>query len=136
MDNKPFNIGRVHGTPNYMEFVDLGLKIYRPEKDYETGRMAVKVPAWNRMVACADYDNHFVALNPYFGDINYPGLNTVWAFCSCGSIAVVVGYNQYAEGFSPSSGGMGFVPGEMLVCKEFTDTLTETGIGMHMDGSH
>jgi len=134
-NHKPFNIGTVKGTPNYMEFVDLGLRIYKPAKDYETGKLAVQVPAWGRWVMCADYDNHFVALSPYFADQRYPGLNTVWAFCSCGSPAVVIGYKQYKEGFSASSGGKGFVAGELLVCQAFTDNLTTTGIGKHLDGS-
>lgn len=130
---KTYTFSRVIGTPKYMKF-DNDLIIYRPEKDPILGVDAVYVKEWGRWVACADYDNHFVALNPYFANPEYPGMNTVWAFCSCGSQAVVVGYKQYKDGASPSSGG-GIIPGEMLVCKEFTDNLSEHGHGKHRDGS-
>lgn len=133
---KTYTYSQVIGTPHYMEF-DNGLRIRRPSKDPITGKDAVfiKGEGWNRWVMCQDYDNHFVALNPYFANPDYPGMNAVMAFCSCGSQAVVVGYERYKQGASASSGGKGFIPGEMLVCKEFTDNLVNHGTGRHRDGS-
>lgn len=131
-----FHLIRTVGTPNFVEFEN-GLRINRPSIEPNTGKMAVFIrgEGWNRFVMCADYDNFFVTLNPYFANPKYPGMNAIMALCACGSQAVVIGYQQYAAGFSPSDGGNGFVPGEMLVCKHFTDTLVETGVGRHFGGS-
>lgn len=131
-----FHLVRTIGTPNFAEF-DNGLRIKRPGIEPNTGKMAVfiKGEGWNRFVMCSNYDNHFVSLNPYFANPKYPGMNSIMAFCSCGSQAVVTGYQRYASGFSIADGGNGFVKGELLVCKEFTDNLVEHGIGRHYDGS-
>ena len=133
---KSYKFSRVIGRPNYMEF-DNGLRINRPDKDADTGKEAVYISGegWDRWVMCQDYDNFFVALNPYFANPKYPGMNSIFAFCACGSDAVVVGYNQYKVGASASSGGKGFIAGEMLVCRAFTESLIETGKGRHNDGS-
>lgn len=135
MPKKSYKFSRVIGTPKFMEF-DNDLRIYRPEVDAAFGgHPSVYVKDWNRWVVCADYDNHFVALNPYFANPKFPGFNAIWAFCSCGSDAVVVGYKQYATGASATNGGKGFIPGEMLVCRAFTESLMQTGVGHHADGS-
>lgn len=105
---------RVRNTPTKATLED-GTIIERTDR--------VFIPEWSRFVRCIDYDNHFVALNPSKKE-------GMWfALCSCGSPAVIVGYNQYKHGASPSSGGVGFVAGEMLVC--YVHTL----FGKHADGS-
>jgi hypothetical protein len=60
------------------------------------------------LVACAPTDNHFV-----FRDARRLG----WTlFCTCGSVAVVTGFDAYKHLGSPSYNGM------MLVCKSMLDT--------------
>lgn len=61
------------------------------------------------LVTCAPTDNHFV-----FRDIRHKG----WTlFCTCGSPAVITGYDAYKNLGSPSYNGM------MLVCKSMLDTM-------------
>lgn len=63
---------------------------------------------------CAPYDNHFV-----FMDARRRG----WTlFCTCGSIACVVGYDAYKNDASPQ--------GQLLVCYYHAAT------GKHTDGSN
>jgi len=64
-------------------------------------------------VNCAPYDNHFV-----FKDMSRIGWTT---FCTCGSAAVVVGYDAYKQDASAQ--------GALLVC------LVHTQSGKHADGS-
>lgn len=65
-------------------------------------------------VVCAPYDNHFVYLLP-------PRKDTWFAFCTCGSPAVLIGSNSYAH--------LGSADGMMLVCHMHTMT------NKHADGS-
>lgn len=65
------------------------------------------------VVQCAPYDSHFVLV-----DERRKG----WTlFCTCASIAVVVGYDAYKKDASPQ--------GQLLVC--YHHALT----GKHVDGS-
>lgn len=114
------NLIRVAGTPEWVEF-DGGLRIYNPHKD----KLFVQGDGFNRFVAVVDYGVHFIGLNPKFSKM----LGSNFAYCSCGAPAVVVGYNAYKEGASPSSGGSGMVAGEMIVC------MTHAQLGKHNDGS-
>lgn len=81
----------------------------------------------NLFVVTAQYDNHFIGMNPDF----LAGKESWFALCSCSSPAVIVGYNAYASGFSPS--GDAYRPeiakGEMLVCYIHSTT------GHHADNS-
>lgn len=64
-------------------------------------------------VKCAPYDNHFV-----YRYMKRKGWTT---FCTCGSPAVIVGYDAYKQMASPQ--------GMLLVC------LSHTESGRHADGS-
>lgn len=114
------NLIRVAGTPEWSEFSN-GLRIYNPH----TNKLFVRGEGWNRFVATADYDNHFLALNPKFLEM----IGSNFAYCSCGSFAIVVGYNAYRDNASPSSGGDGMVAGELLCC------YSHITYGKHEDGS-
>lgn len=101
-DAKAPKIVRVVGDLNTVE-AD-GMKFYRHDK--------LHIPAMGN-INCAPYDNHFI-----FRDTRKLG----WTlFCTCGSPAVVVGYNAYARDASPGA--------EMLVC------FTHSRNNKHADGS-
>lgn len=114
------NLIRVAGTPEWTEFEN-GIRIYNPHKD----RLFVQGEGWNRHVYKIDYDNHFIGLLPDFEKIY--GAN--FAYCSCGSPAVITGYNMYKDGASASISKDGTVAGEMIVCME------HAARGKHLDGS-
>lgn len=84
-----------------------GFKIY--------SRPKVNVPGYG-MITCAPYGNHFVYLHPNFR--RRLGWGT---FCTCGSPAVIVGYDAYKKDASNQ--------GAMLVCYWHATT------GKHADGS-
>lgn len=108
-----FSIIRKMNSLNSAETLD-GITVKRKEKIY--------IPAWERFVMCAPYDNHFI-----YEDIS--GKPNRWAhMCTCGGMAVVVGANVYKKDASPTS-GPGIMPGEMLICKHHAD------FGKHSDGS-
>jgi hypothetical protein len=80
-------------------------------------------PITGRFIMCAPYDNHFVYEDPMWKII--PGR---WAhMCTCGSTAVIVGYNAYKKDASPSTEGT--TKGEMFVC------YYHAQFGKHADGS-
>lgn len=74
-----------------------GKKIHRFEKlcVLEAGRNP-------RMVQCAPYDNHFIYETEEINSSRY--------MCTCGSMAVLVGYNAYKHDASPTP------TGELMVC--------------------
>lgn len=77
-----------------------------------------------RWVACAPYDNHFIYKDPEYekGTIGKSAI-----MCTCGSMAVIVGYNAYKKDASPATDSGN--PGELLVC------LMHAQTGRHADGS-
>jgi hypothetical protein len=76
------------------------------------------------LVKTAPYELHFIYQTP---DINrYKGWS-LW--CTCGSIAGIVGFSAYSKLASPSS------TGKMIVCIRHTTTKNNIGIGQHADGS-
>ena len=79
---------------------------------------------WGRFVGCTPYDNHFIYLDPEYlkGTIGKSA-----TMCTCGSPAVIVGYNVYRQQSSPNMDSTN--PGEMLVC------MIHTTMGKHADGS-
>lgn len=79
---------------------------------------------YSRFVACSPYDNHFIYKDPEYDKGTIGKCATM---CSCGSPAVIVGYNAYRKDASPSTEGT--VMGELLVCH--LHALT----GRHADGS-
>lgn len=94
---------RVRNTPNEATLSD-GSKIYRNKEG------KIWVEGLGRPVKTLDYDNHFVALDPSKKKGRW------FALCSCGSPAVVAGYNAYRQGASAGTDEDGMVAGEMLVC--------------------
>lgn len=107
-----FNIIRVRNNLNVAETVH-GTRVKRQEKIY--------FPQAGRSVTCAPYDNHFV-----FEDTHHYGWTT---FCTCGSSAVIVGYQVYKDMASPTSKEEDTVAGELLVC------FHHATYGKHLDGS-
>lgn len=79
---------------------------------------------YSRFVACPPMDNHFIYKDPEFVKGT---LGKNMTMCTCGSPAVIVGYNVYKQDASPASEGT--VLGEMLVC------LHHATYGKHADGS-
>jgi len=109
-----FAIIRQFGSPNEATTLD-GHKVQRKEEIY--------IPDWGKFVKCAPYDDHFI-----YEDPEAKKKIGRWVhMCTCGSPAIIVGYNQYAQDASKYSGGL-------LVCKYFTDTSLENGFGVHQTG--
>lgn len=74
------------------------------------------------LVQCAPYELHFI----YVAPVTHKG----WGlFCTCGSIAGVVGLSAYSKLASPTS------TGKMIVCIRHTTLKQNEGIGRHADGS-
>lgn len=88
-----FNIIRYRGTPNKATTL-WGFEVQR--------RQSIFIPAYNRFIPCAPYDNHFIYEVPE----RYKG--TSGLMCTCGSFAEVVGMSGYINDASPS--------GLMIVC--------------------
>ena len=77
------------------------------------------------LVKCINSELHFVYETP--DTHTYKGWG-LW--CSCGSIAGVVGYSAYSKLASPSS------TGKLVACVRLLTTKQNTGIAEHADGSH
>ena len=75
------------------------------------------------LIKCAPYELHFIYELPS----KYKG----WGlYCTCGSIAGVVGYNAYSKLAAPTFSG------QMIVCLHHTSTKNNDTWGEHADGSH
>lgn len=97
-----FSIIHHRGSPNEATTLD-GYKVYRQEEIF--------IPEWGKFVKCAPYDDHFI-----YEDPQSERIIGRWAhMCTCGSPAVIVGYNAYKNDASKYSGGL-------LVCKAHADT--------------
>ena len=79
----------------------------------------------DEFVKCIDTELHFVYETP--DTVKNKGWG-LW--CTCGSIAAVVGYGAYSKLASPST------TGKVLACVRLLATKENTGIGEHADGSH
>ncbi len=74
------------------------------------------------LVKCAPYELHFV--------FEMPKTFMGWGlYCTCGSIAGVVGLNAYSKLAAPTD------TGKMIVCVRHTTLKQNIGIGQHADGS-
>lgn len=111
---------RSHNTPKKATLGERVKLVPMPDKLYYDETR-------NIYIQCAPYDNHFIGMNPDF----VQGRKAWFALCSCGGIAVVVGYDVYRKDASPSgvSGVKEIAKGEMIVC--YAHALT----GKHGDGS-
>jgi hypothetical protein len=75
------------------------------------------------LVECANTELHFV--------YETPRRMSGWGlYCTCGSIAGVVGATAYSKLASPTFNG------KLLCCIRLLTTKQNTGIGEHADGSH
>lgn len=74
------------------------------------------------LIRCAPYELHFVYQTPK----SHKGWG-LW--CTCGSLAGVVGANAYSKLLSPTDDG------KMIVCIRHTTIKNNVGIGTHADGS-
>ena len=107
-----FHIIRTRNNLNIAETVN-GNRVRREEKIFFS--------QYNRSVACAPYDNHFV-----FED----NLQMGWTlFCTCGAPAGIVGFQAYKEDASPTSKEEDTIAGEMIVC------MHHAKFNRHLDGS-
>jgi len=68
-----------------------------------------------RFVACAPDDTHFVFIDPVWKK----KIGRWFALCSCGSPAVVTGYNAYKSFGSPTTKAESTRPGELLICYHY-----------------
>jgi hypothetical protein len=74
------------------------------------------------LIRCAPYELHFI--------YETPKTMKGWGlYCTCGSIAGVVGLDAYSELASPTS------TGKMLVCIRHTTLKQNLGVGKHADDS-
>ncbi len=74
------------------------------------------------LVRCAPYELHFI--------FEMPKTFKGWGlYCTCGSIAGVVGMSVYSKFAAPTD------TGKMLVCIRHTTLKQNVGIGRHADGS-
>lgn len=85
-----------YGIPKEATLAD-GKKVYRQDR-----LMVLEAGKKPRMVQCAPYDNHFIYETEQKNMSHY--------MCTCGSMAVLVGYNAYKDDASPTP------TGELLVC--------------------
>jgi len=107
-------------------------KIVRNQGDLQTAtlpdgtivRRREYIVANGELVKCAPYELHFLYETPDTAENKGWGL-----WCTCGSIAGVVGYGAYSKLASPSS------TGKMLVCIRHTTLKNNEGVGRHADGS-
>lgn len=99
-----FSIIKQFNSPTEAVTVD-GNKVYRKEKVY--------IPEWGAFAKCAPYDNHFV----YLDTSNKVG--RWFAVCTCGSPAVLVGFDAYKRDSSKE-------PLPMLVCYAHASIGTHT----------
>lgn len=113
-----FSIIKRYLSPNSAETLD-GHIVKRED------RIFLRDPSqWIRWVACAPYDNHFIYKDPEY-DNGTLGRSAL--MCTCGSMAVIAGYNAYRKDASPATDSKN--PGELLVCYFHANT------GKHADGS-
>lgn len=115
--NKSLQVVRLVGTPWKATLFD-GTEVFRRRDDI------IEIPfneEPTHRVKVAPYDNHFIYVTP--SHIQGWGM-----MCTCGNVAVIVGYNQYRKDASPSMGD-GLVPGELVVC------YSHASSGKHSDGA-
>lgn len=79
---------------------------------------------FGRFVECLPYTMHFIYKDPEF---ERGTIGKCATMCSCGSMAVITGYDVYKHQMSPAMKSTN--PGEVLVC--YLHALT----GVHADGS-
>lgn len=103
-----FSIVRSVDSANSATLSD-GTKVHRVDKIF--------IREWSRFVTCSPDDVHFIYEVP-------PKKKGYWfAGCSCGSPAVIVGSNAYAQYGSSTD------TGEMVICYHFVM------YGKHSDGT-
>lgn len=109
-----FGIIHHYNSVNSAVTVD-GKEVHREDKIWYSEYDDRRQPISGRFIMCAPYSEHFIYEDPMWKLI--PGRCA--HMCTCGSIAVIVGYNAYKHESSPSTEGT--MKGEMLVCKWHMD---------------
>jgi len=104
-----FAIIKHRGDLNHAKTAD-GYSVHREKRVYivEQGK--------GRWVYCAPDSEHFVFIDPAW---KRGKVGRWFAMCSCGSAAVITGYNAYANYGSSTDKEESTVPGEMLICLEY-----------------
>jgi len=110
-----FGIIHHYNSPNSAITID-GKEVRRESKIWYAEYDDEGYPINGRFIACAPDDLHFVYIDPMWKKI----VGRWFAMCTCGSVAVIVGYNAYRQDSSPSTEGTN--KGEMLMCKWFLDS--------------
>ncbi len=118
----PVAIIRRRSSPNSAITHD-GKEVRREEKVFYAEYDDEGYTISGRFIGCCPYDNHFVFIDPVWKQVK----GRWFAACTCGSTAVIVGYNAYRRDASPNTDST--TPGEMLVCYHHVQT------GKHADGS-
>lgn len=101
-DKNKYSFAIIHhrGSLNEAETAD-GHRVYKQKS------LLFPEHGW---VLCAPYDNHFTFIDP-------TDVIGRWSpMCSCGSPAVIVGYNAYRKDASATTSAESTIPGEMVVC--------------------
>jgi hypothetical protein len=105
-----FAIIKHRGDLNHAETAD-GYKVHRQNKVWITEPDGMN----GRFIHCSPDDVHFIYIDPMWTKIK----GRWFAMCSCGSPAVITGYDAYKEYGSPTSKEESTRPGEMLICYQF-----------------
>jgi hypothetical protein len=126
-DDYIFNIIKQRASPTEL-ILNSGHKVEKLEYVYfrEPNADASGPGDW-RMVKCSDYHGeHFVYIDPMYEAPGIEGKGHVFAMCSCGSMAVIVGPDDAKLEDSDC-------PEQLLVCFVYHNTLVEDGWGKHAD---
>ena len=119
-----FNIIKHRGTLTKATTVH-GYHVFKQDKLF-VRNFPVGMGTYDGFIPCADYDNHFIYEVPNTEKtIGLPSY-----MCTCGAIAVAVGYDAYKE--DQSFNGMQFV---CMFRNGMKDTETGKLIKKHADGS-
>lgn len=83
-------------------------------------KTSIYFPELGRFIGCAPYLEHFI-----YEDNSKRG---PVLFCTCGSDAVITGFQAYKHDSSPSGKDISTIPGELIVCRQHAVS------GKHLDG--
>lgn len=118
-----FAIIHHRNSPNSAITID-GKEVHRQDKLWFAEYDDKRKPFNGRFIMCAPYDNHFIFEDPMWKIIK----GRAGQRCTCGSMAVIVGYNAYRKDASPATEGT--IKGEMFVCQHHLE------FQKHADGSN
>ena len=105
-----FAVIKHRGDLNHAETAD-GYKVERSTKVWVTEPDGLN----GRYIYCSPDSDHFIYVDPMWTKIK----GRWFAMCSCGSPAVITGYDAYKQYGSPTTKEESHRAGEMLICMEF-----------------